>query len=199
MSPKEITIEGLRRWSQILLWISVLLPVLGAIAAGARYYVERYERQLSSRMTSAAIKRAQDEASNARSDVTQLRAETAPRALTDQQRRAMLPLVESIKGRPIAFACRMMDGESCDFGNELAQFFLSAGCQVPQLIKTSLNDLPGYLVITTHGAANEQVARSVLAAFKAAGIEARIEAVPPNSMGVWYNDIVHVIVGRKAP
>jgi hypothetical protein len=198
MNPEELTIEGLRRWSQILLWIAVLLPVLGAIAVGARYYVERYEKQLSSRMTSAAIIRAHEQASSARSDLIQLRAKIAPRAMSEEQRRAMLPLIESIKGRPVAFACRMMDGESCDFGNELARFFLSAGCQVPEQIKTSLNDLPGYLAITAHGAADQQVAYSVLAAFKAAGIDARIEVVPQNSVGGWYNDVVHVVVGRKA-
>ena len=63
----------------------------------------------------------------------------------ESQRRVMLPLLEPLKGKPIVFACRMMDGESCDYTNDLARFFLAAGCQVPDPIKTSVNDLPGYL------------------------------------------------------
>ena len=49
MTAEEATIETLRRWSQLLLWASVVLPVLGALAVGARYYVERQEKQLSAR------------------------------------------------------------------------------------------------------------------------------------------------------
>jgi hypothetical protein len=47
MTMEEATIETLRRWSHILLWVSIILPALGALAAGARYYVERYEKSLS--------------------------------------------------------------------------------------------------------------------------------------------------------
>jgi hypothetical protein len=66
MSVEETTIEGLRRWGQILLWVSVILPVFGAIAAGARYYVERYEKQISSKLTASAIQTAKNDAAEAR-------------------------------------------------------------------------------------------------------------------------------------
>lgn len=42
-----VPIETLQRWSQILLWISIILPTIGAGAAIARYYVERQEKWLS--------------------------------------------------------------------------------------------------------------------------------------------------------
>ena len=42
----------------------------------------------------------------------ELSEKTSPRHLTTAQRRAMAPLLTKLKGRPIAFAFRMMDGES---------------------------------------------------------------------------------------
>ena len=198
MTPEQTTIEALRRWSQILLWVSVLLPILGAVAVGARYYVEQRASQLAAHITESAIQRAKEDATAARTDLADLKEKTAPRLLAATQRTAMLPMIAHLKGLPIAFACRMMDGESCDFATELAAFFLSAGCQVPEPIKTSLNDLPGYLAITARGKVDPDVPNKLLAVFVAAGIPARVETVNENSIGAWYNDAVHVVVGRKA-
>jgi len=192
MSPEEATIETLRRWSQALLWLSIILPTLGALAAGARYYVERYEKQLSSQITTAAIQQARQDASIARE-------KTAPRRLSAEQRAAMTPILSQLKGQPVAFACRLMDGESCDYATELAKFFLDTGCAVPEPIKTSLNDFPGFLVITTHGKVDPEIVQVLASAFGAAGIPTRIDAIQESSLSPWYQDVVHIIVGRKAP
>lgn len=199
MASEQITIETLRWWSQILLWISIVLPSLGALAAGARYYVERYEKQLSGRLTVAAIEQAKGDAAAARSELSELKEKTAPRHISAEQRKMMLTKLGTLNGRPIAFACRLMDGESCDYATELARLFIEAGCEVPEPIKTSVNDLPGYLAITVHGKADDSVANGLAGVFQAAGIPAKIEAIKENSVGVWYPDLVHVIVGRKAP
>jgi hypothetical protein len=122
-----------------------------------------------------------------------------PRHLSAQQVRAMAPLLEKLRGRLVAFACRMLDGESCDYATELATLFLQAGCQVPEPIKTSLNDLPGYLALAAHGNVDPEVPTLLANVFRAAGIPAKIETVRENSVGVWYEDVVHVIVGRNAP
>jgi hypothetical protein len=122
-----------------------------------------------------------------------------PRHLSVEQQRAMLPFLEKLRGRPVAFACRMLDGESCDYAVELATFFLHAGCQVPEPIKTSLNDLPGYLVLTTYGKVDTDIPELLARVFQAAGIPVRIEAIKEKSLARWYQDVVHVIVGRKAP
>lgn len=199
MTTEETTIEALRRWSQIFLWVSVLLPILGALAVGARYYVERRANQLSAHLTDSAIQQAKQDAITARTELADLKQKSAPRQLSATQRTAMLPLVKTLKGQPIAFACRMMDGESCDYATDLAAFLAGVGCQVLEPIKTSLNDLPGYLAITTRGQVDPQLGNQLLAAFTAAGIPAKVEAVKENSIGAWYNDAVHVVVGRKAP
>jgi len=121
-----------------------------------------------------------------------------PRHLSAEQRQAMLPLLEKLRGRPVAFACHMLDGESCDYATELAVLFLQAGCQVPEPIKTSLNDLPGYLALAACGEIDTEIPPLLANVFQAAGIPARIETIKENSVGSWYQDVVHVIVGRKA-
>lgn len=76
MDTQEATLETLktlRYWSQILLWVSIILPSLGAIAAGARYYVERHERNFTSQLTAGAIEQAKGEATTARSEVADAR------------------------------------------------------------------------------------------------------------------------------
>jgi hypothetical protein len=121
-----------------------------------------------------------------------------PRHLSAEQRRAMLPFLEKLKGCPVAFACRMLDGESCDYATELATFFLQTGCKVPKPIETSLNDLPSYLALAAYGKPDMGILYLLENAFQAAGIPARIEAIRENSIGAWYQDVVHVIVGRNA-
>ena len=109
----------------------------------------------------------------------------------------MLRLLANLEGRSIAFACRMMDGESCDYADELAAFFLEAGFKVPEPIKTSVNDLPGYLAIVSRGSVDDDLRTLLLDTFEAARIPARIESIDPATVGAWYDDVVHVLVGRK--
>jgi hypothetical protein len=68
------------------LWISIILPLLGALAAAGRYYIDHRERKLSSQLTTHAIEKAEKEALTARSEVAdatkkQEEAETALRKL----------------------------------------------------------------------------------------------------------------------
>jgi hypothetical protein len=98
MNTDEVTIETLRRWSHILLWISITLPALGALAAGARYYVERYEKQLSGRLTANAVGEAQRDASAARLELAELKEKNAPRALSAEQRATILRTLRRMKG-----------------------------------------------------------------------------------------------------
>lgn len=90
MTPEDATIETLRRWSQVLLWASVVLPVLGALAGGVRFYVERQEKQLSARITTEAINRATKEAATTRSHLANLEQKTAPRSLSPEQQKSLL-------------------------------------------------------------------------------------------------------------
>ncbi len=131
--------------------------------------------------------------------LAQVRQRTAPRRLTAEQRKAMMPILARLRNQPVAIACRMMDGESCDYGEGFVVAFRAAGCQTSNIIKTSVGDFPGYIVLSPHGASDPAVLRTLAEAFKAAGIEAREQAVAENQIGAWYDNTVHVIIGRKAP
>lgn len=129
----------------------------------------------------------------------ELSEKASPRHLTTAQRRAMAPLLARLSGRRVAFAFRMMDGESSDYTAELVRFFREAGCDVPDPVKTSLNDLTGYLAITPHGRVDNDTCELLSQIFRAADIPVKIEALNENSVGMWYDDVVHIVVGRKSP
>jgi hypothetical protein len=123
----------------------------------------------------------------------------APRRLSADRRKVVLSALERLKGMPIVVACRLMDGESCDFALDLIDVLREAGCGVPDLVKTSMNDFPGYVAVAPHGKVTDETVRLVETALLAAGIPARIVPVQENSVGIWYQDAVHLVVGRKSP
>ena len=199
MNPDEAAIEGLRRWSHVLLWVSIFLPVVGALAAGARYYVERHEKRLSSQITANAVQSARNAAEVSQQELAEFKEKAAPRRIAAADREALLPVLRRLKGQTVAVACRMMDGESCDFATDLAVVLREAGCAVPDLIKTSLNDLPGYLAVVGHGEVAVDILQALEAALTAAQIPVRVELVQRNSIGMWYDNSPHIVVGRKSP
>lgn len=217
----EPTVEVLRRWSHILLWMSIVLPALGAIAVAARYYVERYEKKLTSTRAEAAVQGARDEAAAARTEAAQaqqqqehikseldrsnqaleaLRAKVAPRRLSDVQRdQILVSLGQALSGEPVAVAFKMSDGESLDFATDISEALKKASCNVPDLIKTSMNEFPGYVVVTPHGRVPARTLALLRTAFQSAGIAIRVQKVREETVGVWYPNVAHIIVGRKAP
>jgi len=199
MPDDQLTIESLRRWSQILLWVSVILPVLGGLAAGSRYYVERKEKQISSRVTSISIQNARGEAIAARKDLDDFKQQTAPRRLSDRQRSNIMEKAGQLKGLPIVVACRLMDGESCDFAADLVTTLREAGSVVPNLVSTSLNDLPGYIAVCVTANGNPGHAKLVADTLISGGLNVKLEAVQQNSLGAWQLGSIYIIVGRKQP
>jgi hypothetical protein len=129
----------------------------------------------------------------------ELTEKTSYRHLTAKQIAAMRPPLSKLKGRSVAFAFRLMDGESSDYTMELIHLFRDAGCVVPEPIKTSVNDLRGYVAITPHGKVDSDITDLLLAVFRAGDIPAKADILSEDSIGVWYDNVVHVVVGRKAP
>jgi hypothetical protein len=211
-SPEEALIENFRRWSQILLWVSIILPIIGALAVGTRYYVERHEKQLTGQVATRNIevakqyakaaqqdaKEAHQAASTARNDLAEFKRRSAPRRLSMSQKRAIVKTLTSVKKCPVAVACRMMDGESCDFCRDLIKVFRESGWPVPDPIVTSVNDITGRVVVMQRGNVSMEDTTNVEKALLAAGIPVSIDTVKENSIGLWYRDAVHIIVGRKA-
>lgn len=61
----------------------------------------------------------------------------------------------------------------------------------------SLNDLPGCIAITSHGKVDSETEEILLQAFNRVGLKAMRERIEQNTMSPWYDNLVHVIVGRK--
>jgi hypothetical protein len=129
-------IENLRCWSHALYWISILLPLLGVFAGVARFYVDRREKALSSAVAKAELEKS-------RQEFAELKAKTAPRRLTSEQKAAMLSVLSQSPPGSVTFVSRLMDGEGADFANEIGQVFQEAKWTVA-FNKTSLSHFEGY-------------------------------------------------------
>ena len=199
MSDDQLTIEALRRWSQILFWVSIVLPVLGAVAAGARYYVERAEKAASSRILDQSLSGARAEAQAARSELSAYKARNAPRRLTQQQRDAVAQAVAGLASVPVVVASRMMDGESLDYATDIAEALRASVPSVPAVVQTSLNDFPGFVAVHSppQNVPNQQ--GQLLAGLAAGAVPVRQQQIAVGSIAAYNSSTYYVVVGRKEP
>jgi hypothetical protein len=124
-----------------------VLPALGALAAGARYYVERYEKQLSGRLTANAITEARQDASAARHEFAELKQKNAPRDLSAEQRSKILLVLRQTKG--IVEILYPTDTEAEIFAKRIGTVIREAGWQVTEEGAMSFGPVLG-LRIETH-------------------------------------------------
>ncbi len=76
-------VEALRFWSKLLLWASVILPILAAMAVGARYYVELRIGRLVSEQARGEVAALQTELGQRKAEISELQARTSARRLED--------------------------------------------------------------------------------------------------------------------
>ncbi len=177
----EATIETLQYWSQWLFWLSILLPILGALlgaAAGvARYYVDRREKQLS---------------------LESIKARTAPRRLALEQADSLGAALSKHNPAAAIVACRLMDGESCDYAEDIAVALRRAGWTVPQVVKTSLNDFNDIRVYNA-GSDQHPGYQELLEAFATARVSHHSGPIAEDSVGSFQRGVLYVVIGRKPP
>lgn len=106
-----MTQEALRSWSHFLLWTSIVLPLLGGVAAAARYYIERGER----RIATAALER----------QLTTFRART--------ERRAFQPTPETVAALstdprgPLLVIVDSSESETMEYADQWVRLLQQAG------------------------------------------------------------------------
>src|SRR3990172_9376846 len=125
MVTEETTIQTLRHWSQILLWVSMVSTIIAALAVTARYVIDRQEKELSSRRTEIAIEKARHDASTARDELAELKKKNAPRELSAEQRTTMLRILRQTKGTVLIFY--PADTEAQRFAKQLRAVIQEAG------------------------------------------------------------------------
>jgi hypothetical protein len=94
---------------------------------------------------------------------------------------------------------RRSHNESLAYAEQPADVLREAGWTVGQVMRTSLNDFPGYVVIATSDDGDNNARGILETALNAAEISVRVQGVEPNSMGAGQANSIHLIVGRKSP
>lgn len=124
-------------------------------------------------------------------------AKLSPRSLNSEQRKILIYELSKIKGCPVAFANKLMDGESIDFANELEVVFKEAGFDVGPTNRSSLNDFPGFLSLFVTGGNLDEKASFICIAFQKADIDCHLEPILDNSISGTLPDRIYIVVGRK--
>lgn len=174
----------LRFWSKVLLWASVVLPILAAMAVGARYYVELRIGHLASEQTKA--------------EISELQARTSGRRLTEAQRETMSRILEKAAGTSAAVACKLLDGESCEYAEQIAQVLRAARWLVEPVNKTSLADLPKVVAVYRPFQQWPSGATVMQEALIAADVPHQVGMLDEESTKQFGGNKVYVVVGRKA-
>ena len=190
-------IESLRFWSKVLLWTSVVLPILAALAVGGRYYVERQIGDFVSEQSKAENAALQSELQQRKAEITELEARTSARQLTDVQAEAMRQVLTRAVGTRVLVACKAFDGESCDYAEQFAQVFRTAEWLVEPVNKTLLADLPGVIAVYQPFQELAQEAMVLQEALSAAGIRHEGGMLNEEDTNKHGGNKIFFVVGRK--
>ena len=156
-------LETLRSWSHLLFWLSVGLPLLGAVAGVARYYVDRTDKAI----TSAA---SQAELQGSKTQLAALKKDTAPRRLADEQKAAIEKALNGKSAGEVTIVSRFMDDECTAFANEIGALFEKHDWKVTYN-RTSLNDFTGVALALVAVEQAPPEAGTAVGALKAAGLQ----------------------------
>jgi len=160
-------IDALRSWSHALFWLSVVLPSLGAVAAVARFYVDRAEKAALSTRSQAELQ----------STKAAFRSAIQPRTITPIQRDTFLEVLidpKNVSPKPcINVLVGDTDQETEHFASEFRKLLIEAGYASD---KQEILRRPGLRIRDSQGTSDRRIP-PIIAAFSSETAE-----VPPPSM-----------------
>lgn len=183
------TIDSLKSWSHILFWCSVLFPLVGVLAGIGRFYVDRKEKALSSVAAKAALEESKKEFKD-------LKAQTAPRRLSEQQRASILGVLTASPPGSVTFVSRMMDGEGSDFAKDLGEVFQAAKWTV-EFNRSSLVIFQGVssALVAADGPVPEMDV--ALSALSLAGIQVTRQEIKQEQVSGVMQKGIAIFIGRR--
>jgi hypothetical protein len=124
-------LERLRHWSQILLWVSVLLPVLGGLAAAARFCVDRRVGAIAAARQADEQLSLRRELGAAQNQVAWLEQAATPRTLTSEPSRNLREALQACVDSTVHVRCATVAGdhEAHECAEAWAAIFRLAGWQ----------------------------------------------------------------------
>jgi hypothetical protein len=126
-----------------------------------------------------------------------LKKKTEPRSLFPEQKRKLAQLLPPPASFRIAVACRLMDMESCNYGEELIGVFRDLKWQIGETNRTFLDDIQGDVVVAVTDDTQISMADRILKALNNVGIKASNQALRKNSISGVKTNTLCLIVGAK--
>jgi hypothetical protein len=120
-----------------------------------------------------------------------------PRSISEKQKTDLLQGLRNTRGR-IGVISRLMDGESADYADQIAAVFAAAQWTIAPPVRSSTNDLPGFVTLTDTNANLVDLGIAVATALNAASIDCRPVQLPTHTIGGGLQpDTLYIVVGRQ--
>jgi hypothetical protein len=182
-------IESLKAWSHFLFWVAVSFPLIATLAGVARYYVDRREKSLSSQLAKAELEQTKKE-------LAELKTQTAPRRLTEEQKSAMATILAKAPPATITFVTRLMDSEGAGYAQDFGRIFTNAKWTV-HYNQSSLNHFSGVSLAFVDVEQPPIETSTIFDTLMAAGIAPVQRDIKPSSVSGLTHAGVAVFIGAR--
>jgi hypothetical protein len=137
------------------------------------------------------------ELTESKAKLNDLKKKTEPRTFLPEQKRKLAQLLPSPASFRIAAACRLMDMESCNYGEELISVFRDLKWQIGETNRTFLDDIQGDVVVAVTEDTQISIADRILKVLNIVGIKASNQVIRKDSISGLQTNTVYLIVGQK--
>jgi hypothetical protein len=123
---------------------------------------------------------------------------TAPRSISLEQRKKIIDLLSSHKPEfQIILACRLLDEESLNYAETIAETFRKANWQVGPTNKSFLDNIESDVAIAITDDKQKGLADEIAKILNAVGIKCKLEKIRQESISGVQDNTIYLIVGSK--
>jgi hypothetical protein len=123
---------------------------------------------------------------------------TAPRSISLEQRKTLIDLLSSHKPEfQIILASRLLDEESLNYAETIAETFRKANWQVGPTNKSFLDNIESDVAIAITDDKQKGLADEIAKILNAVGIKCKLEKIRKESISGVQDDTIYLIVGSK--
>jgi len=130
--------------------------------------------------------------------IQELEMKASPRSLDPEQATKLQKDLASFKSQfQVIIASRLMDAESYQYGDQLANIFRQSGWQIGPRNASYLHDLNGDVVVAMTDRSQRSCAERICSAFKSVGLISRVEQVQESKLPSVKPNTIYIIVGSR--
>lgn len=120
-----------------------------------------------------------------------------PRTLSREQKTRLLQLLSVKSNFQIILVCRLMDQESANYAEEIAEVFRQSGWAVGPTNKSFLDNIESDAAVAVTNDSQRETANNIAMILNSVGIKCGPEQIRENSISGVQPDTIYLIIGSK--